>query len=157
MPRKQEKSKGKHKNGKMCWASCTNFDDRDVNKQQIMVLCVWYTVGVTLCLPNLQRTKGERDGKREKTMQELQLTLRVLREEARTVRERTCLYQFAASREGYSQHYIRITYGEECVTACVGGERKHAAALFTALVQGLVTPCTVGDILHDLGFAWNSG
>ena len=110
-----------------------------------------------MCLPILQRTKGERDEKREKTMQELQLTLRVLREEARTVRARTCLYQFAVSGEGYSQYYIRITYGEECVTACMGGEREHAAVLFTAFVQGLVTPCTVRDILHDLGFAWNSG
>ena len=47
--------------------------------------------------------------------------------------------------------HIRVTLGDACASAPVGGDLSHAAELFELLVRCGVTPCSFEDVLYDLG------
>ena len=80
----------------------------------------------------------------------MQLCLCILQQQTRAVLGKPCSYTLAASHDGFVQYYIKIVFENESCAACVGASRSGAERLFAMVVQGVVTPCTLPDILCDL-------
>lgn len=48
------------------------------------------------------------------------------------------------------EYLLSVSSGADSCTEAVGGDLLHAAALYQAVSEGFVTPCTLSDILADL-------
>ena len=73
---------------------------------------------------------------------------RLLEEESRTVAGCPAVYRLYEFIFSKPQYFVEVLYGRERARASLG-EGMDASALFHALVQGEVTPCTLGDIVED--------
>ncbi len=79
----------------------------------------------------------------------------VLREELRRVEEEIVRYRFCTSRFAHPEYYVEIVLGDERAAAHLGEDYPAAQIFFDALVSGLVTPCTLCDIMQDRKNAQN--
>ncbi len=73
----------------------------------------------------------------------------ILREELRRVQDRFIRYRFCTSRFAEPEYYVEIILEDERVAARLGEDYPTAQILFDKLVCGLVTPCTLFDIMED--------
>ena len=74
----------------------------------------------------------------------------VLREELRRVDARMARYRFCLCRFAENEYYVEILFDGERAAASLGKDRLEADAVFERLVCGLVTPCTLSDIVQDI-------
>jgi hypothetical protein len=74
----------------------------------------------------------------------------VLREELRHVEDRLVRYRFCTFRFATPEYYVEILFGEERAAAHLGSDYPSAQILFDKLVCGVVTPCTLSDIIEDI-------
>ncbi len=79
----------------------------------------------------------------------------VLREELRRVEEAIVRYRFCTSRFATPEYYVEIVLGDERAAAHLGEDYPTAQILFDKLVCGVVTPCTLFDIMQDIKNAHN--
>ena len=79
----------------------------------------------------------------------------VLREELRRVEEHAIRYRFCTSRFAHPEYYVEIVLEDERAAVALGGDYPTAQILFDKLVCGLVTPCTLEDIMEDIKNAQN--
>ncbi len=79
----------------------------------------------------------------------------ILREELRRVEDRLVRYRFCTSRFASPEYYVEIVLGEERAAAHLGEDYPTAQILFDKLVCGVVTPCTLFDIMQDVKNAQN--
>ena len=73
----------------------------------------------------------------------------ILREELRRVDGRLVRYRFCTSRFARPEYYVEIVFGEERAAAHLGADYPTAQIFFDRLVGGVVTPCTLADIIED--------
>ena len=74
----------------------------------------------------------------------------VLHEELRRVDARIVRYRFCLSRFAHNEYYVEILFEGERAAASLGKDYSNAGSLFEQLVRGLVTPCTLSDIIQDI-------
>ena len=74
----------------------------------------------------------------------------VLREELRRVDTRIARYRFCLCRFAENEYYVEILFAGERAAASLGKDRLEADTVFERLVCGLVTPCTLSDIVQDI-------
>ena len=79
----------------------------------------------------------------------------VLREELRRVDTRIARYRLCMSRFVHKEYYVEIFFAGERAAAALGEDYATAGAVFERLVCGVVTPCTLFDILQDIKNADN--
>lgn len=84
------------------------------------------------------------------TAQDRQYRITVLREELRRVEDRLVRYRFCTSRFVAPEYYVEILLEDERAAAHLGEDYPTAQILFDKLVGGLVTPCTLSDIMQDI-------
>ncbi len=77
------------------------------------------------------------------------IMLRTLCEDSQTVAGETVRYRLYEGRFALPQYYAEIVTYEDRATAYLGEEREAAKELYTALVRGTVTPCTLQAIVED--------
>lgn len=74
----------------------------------------------------------------------------VLREETRRVEAYLVRYRFCVSRFADTAYYAEIFLDEERAAAHLGKDLTTSQELFERLVNGVVTPCTLLDIMQDI-------
>lgn len=80
----------------------------------------------------------------------LSLEVMLLETKTRTVNGQPCVYDLAVSKGMHPQYYISLTLMQERCIACIGSSQALALLLFSTLVSGLVTPCSLSDVLCEL-------
>ena len=73
-----------------------------------------------------------------------------LREEQRRAQEHLIRYRLCVSRFASPEYYVEILLENQRAAAALGSNYEKANDLFEILVRGLVTPCTLGDIIQDI-------
>ena len=79
----------------------------------------------------------------------------ILREELRREQEYLIRYRFCTARFAKPEYYVEIILGNERAAAALGEDYPMAQILFDKLVCGLVTPCTLTDIMEDIKMCKN--
>lgn len=90
-----------------------------------------------------QSSRGTRDGCA------MSRTLRTLREDHADVEGQRAVYRLCELCFAAPQYFVEVLLDEERAAAYIGEDASAAAALYTALVNGCVTPCTLLDIVRD--------
>lgn len=60
-----------------------------------------------------------------------------------------CYRLFEVRRSGAKSYAVNVSFGGENVSRGLGYGKRSAVALFNMLVDGAVTPATLGDIVDD--------
>jgi len=84
------------------------------------------------------------------TTQDKLYRISVLREELRRLDAQLIRYRFCTSRFAQPEYYVEIVFENERAAALLGTDYPAAQILFDKLVCGLVTPCTLCDIMQDI-------
>ena len=74
----------------------------------------------------------------------------VLREETRRVEAYLVRYRFCVSHFAETAYFVEILLGKERAAAYLGKELYPSQKVFEQLSNGVVTPCTLLDIIQDI-------
>lgn len=78
--------------------------------------------------------------------------IRVIQKEVRYTETLSINYLFYIVTTGASVYYaVEILLNGEAAMQMLGSDEMRAQRLFEIMVNECVTPCTLADILHDLG------
>ena len=78
--------------------------------------------------------------------------IRVIQKEVRNTETLSIDYLFYIVTTGASSYYaVEILLNGEAAMQMLGSDEMRAQRLFEMMVNECVTPCTLADILHDLG------
>ncbi len=81
---------------------------------------------------------------------ETEAKITVLAEERKMIAAHTAIYRFYACRISDVLYVAEVIYGGERSAAYLGEDPAFCEEVFTALVRGEVTPCTLRDIVEDI-------
>ena len=78
--------------------------------------------------------------------------IQIIQKEVRNAESLSINYLFYLVTTRRSKYYaIEIVLNEEAAMQMLGTDEKRAHRLFEIMVNEYVTPCTLSDVLHDIG------